>query len=145
MYGLDKNKEIRVRYIDIDHDGENEITITGSYHRENTTKYIFKKYGDEFKLIHNIDQWGSEREVFSADEVSFEDEDEDGTMEAREDFDMAYTNAPEQMWTNFYRFDGQKYIFYKQDRVNFDKNYPRSFGCYSYCENDNEKEFHTDI
>lgn len=139
MFGVKKDKPVITRYIDIDNDKQKEITVTGMRFPENVTKYILKKRKDNYEIVQNIDQFNASTEAFSANQISFHDEDNDGQLEVLEDYLLPYTSG-DQIWTNYYRFDGDYYRFYKQDRVDA-SDFKRLFGlCSVYCINDNEKE-----
>ena len=138
--GVDESQPIVTRYIDIDRDGQKEITITGTDYPGNVTKYILKKENGKYKVIHNIDEEGVDREAFSSGQISFQDENGDGTLEVIEDFYLPYANAPDQIWSSYYRFDGEYYRFYKKDIINF-SDFKRSFiRCAQVCVSSNETE-----
>jgi len=130
---VDEDQPIITRYIDIDHDGQKEITVTGTDYPGNVTKYILKKENGGYKVIHNIDEEGVEREAFSSGQISFQDENNDGILEIVEDFYLPYANAPDQIWSSYYRFDGEYYRFFKKDIVNI-SDFKRSFTrCAQVC------------
>ncbi|MBI2627653.1 hypothetical protein HYW72_01850 [Candidatus Nomurabacteria bacterium] len=118
-FGLDKKFPIYTRYLDIDNDGQKEIEIIGTYYGPGTVKYLLKKEDGKYEIVHHVDEWGTDKEAFSSEQISFLDMDNDLRLEAATDSFLDYENAPDQIWTSYYRFDGDHYQFYKKDIVNF--------------------------
>jgi len=116
--GMERKFPIHTQYLDIDNDGQQEIEIIG-YYLGDTIKYLLKKENGQYKIVHNINEVGADKEAFSSEQISFLDMDGDLRLEVATDSFLDYENAPDQVWTNYYRLVGDHYQFYKQDKVNF--------------------------
>lgn len=114
-----KKLPIYSSYIDIDNDGEKEIVVKGHYYGPGTVTYILKKRNRQYEIIHNIHESGGDHEAFSSEQISFLDLDGDAQLKVVTDSFLSYKNAPDEVWTSYYRFDGEYYRFYKKDIVNF--------------------------
>jgi len=98
-FGLDKKFPIYTRYIDIDNDGQKEIEIIGTYYGPGTIKYLLKKEDGQYKIVHHVDEWGTEKEAFSSEQISFLDINNNGELDVATDSFLPYKNAPDQVWT----------------------------------------------
>jgi len=117
-FGLDKNIPINKRYIDIESDGQKEIEVIG-YYLGGTVKYLLKKENGQYRIVHLIDEWGTDKKAFSGEQISFLDINNNGKLDVVTDSFLDYENAPDQVWSSYYHFDGKYYKFYKKDIVNF--------------------------
>ena len=117
-FGLDKNVPIYTRYIDIDNDEEKEIEVIG-YYLGSTIKYLLKKESGRYKIVHHIDEWGTDEEAFSSEQISFLDINNNGKLDVVTDSLVEYENGVDQVWSSYYHFDGKDYRFYKKEIVNF--------------------------
>jgi hypothetical protein len=116
---LDKHKPITIEYIDIDSDHRKEIIVSGSYLLDHDTKYILRKAGGQYKLVYVLEEDSEDipQEAFNSQKVYFKDLDNDGVLEVVTDYLLLYANAPNQIWTSYYYFDGAMYKFVKKDKA----------------------------
>lgn len=114
FWALSKKEPIKISYLDIDKDGQNEILISGKY-IINSTHYLLKNEGSQYRIIYHNGEFDDFREAFVAEKLEFKVISDDPNLQAVESTVIPYYNAPDQLWTSYHFFDEKEgnYKFYK--------------------------------
>jgi len=99
-------------------DEDYEIVITGWGRVGNTIRYILKKTKNGLAIIPNRGEYGDLSPAFRGDQIDFIDLDKDGILEVRESVFIPYSNALDQIWHSWFRYNKEKniYEFIKKDK-----------------------------
>lgn len=119
FWALDKNEPIKISYLDIDKDNQDEILVSGRY-LTNSTHYLLKKVGEKYRIIYNDSEFGGLQEAFVTEKIEFKMVPDDPNLEATISDIVPYSGIPYQLWTSYYFFDHQSgnYKFYKTTKEN---------------------------
>lgn len=97
---------------------EKEIVVAGKNIGDNLIYYVMKETSNGFDIIPIITRYGNKELAFSGHAINFTDEDKDGIKEVKEAFYLNYSNASDQVWYTWYKYNTAKglYEFLRVDK-----------------------------
>lgn len=119
FWALSKKEPVKISYLDIDKDGQDEILISGKYIIK-STHYLLKKEGGQYRVVYHNAEFDDFREAFVTEKIEFKKILGDSNLEAVTGNIVPYSGAPYQLWTAYHFFDEKSgnYKFYKITKEN---------------------------
>lgn len=111
----------RLSFHDLWGDDKIGIVITGSgISTSYTNRYILRETKEGLETVFNIDEYGAKKPAFHGNWIDFIDVDKDRVVEVRESGYIPYSDAPDQVWQSWYKYNQENgtYEFFKKDKIN---------------------------
>ncbi|MBI4272447.1 hypothetical protein HY621_01180, partial [Candidatus Uhrbacteria bacterium] len=127
-YNIQKKDAVDFFTQDISNDRYPEIIVEGVSKYEKTV-YVLQSIGREWVSIPNVGEYGVSGPAFQGHDVSFVDIDGAGWQEVKVSWYVDYSNAQDEVWHSWYRYDPivKAFVFTQKNKEKVtDKNDPFS-------------------